>query len=169
MAAGTAQRRGLPITDGDIYVPPPLISPAHFADSAPGSGPGSHTPIRSPSISAHPSTASSLSGHFPGPGHLQRMESGLSEESLPSGAQSPLPGAPGATAVNVISPPLSRRHSLQQVPELQERATTELFEQLIAGEVSEEGEAPPPYEDAVEGAPSAYSSVPPTPSAASHH
>ncbi|KAI8970803.1 hypothetical protein BD414DRAFT_540689 [Trametes punicea] len=130
------------LSDGDIYVPPPLIDPA------PHAGSGSHTPIHSSSASAHPSASatSSLSSHTPSPGHLHRMESGLSEDSLPSGAQSPVVGA---TAVNVISPPLSRRHSLQL--QLQERSTTELFEQLIAGEVSEEGEAPPSYEAAVEG------------------
>ncbi|CDO78015.1 hypothetical protein BN946_scf184907.g5 [Trametes cinnabarina] len=140
------------LSDGDIYVPPPLINPAHFADSGPSSGSGSHTPIRSPSISARPSTTSSLSGHSPGPGYLQRMESGLSEESLPSGAQSPLPGRPGRNS--------RERHQPAAVAQTLAAA---------AGEVSEEGEAPPPYEDAVEGAPSAYSSVPPTPSAASHH
>ena len=136
------------LSDGDIYVPPPLINPAPYTNHSPGPASGSHTPIRSPSASARPSISatSSISGHpstststSPGPGHLHRMESGLSEESLPSGAQSPV----GPTAT-VISPPLSRRHSLQ------ERATTELFEQLIAGEVSEEGEAPPSYEAAVE-------------------
>ncbi|KAH9889437.1 hypothetical protein C8Q73DRAFT_793631 [Cubamyces lactineus] len=142
------------LSDGDIYVPPPLINPAPYTNHSTGPGSGSHTPIRSPSASARPSISatSSMSGHpptstsasnsasaSPGPGHLHRMESGLSDESLPSGAQSPV----GPTAT-VISPPLSRRHSLQ------ERATTELFEQLIAGEVSEEGEAPPSYEAAVE-------------------
>lgn len=95
-------------------------------------------------MSAHPSTTSSLSGAAPSPGVLQRRESGLSDDSLPSGAQSPIGGPGGAAVAATVSPPLSRRHSL-------ERQTTELFEQLIAGEVSEEGEAPPSYAAAVEG------------------
>ncbi|KAL7277783.1 hypothetical protein ACG7TL_008726 [Trametes sanguinea] len=166
-AAPAAQPALSILSDGDIYVPPPLVSPALYA--SPGSG--SHTPVRSPSVSAHPSATSSLSGHSPGPGHLHRMESGLSDDSLlPSGAQSPLPGGAGA-AVSVVSPPLSRRHSLQQLPQVQERATTELFEQLVAGEVSEEGEAPPSYEDAVvEGAAGRSGvAVPPGPVAAGPH
>ncbi|KAL1938554.1 hypothetical protein VTO73DRAFT_11577 [Trametes versicolor] len=127
------------LTDGDIHVSaaPIVVSPAHLRD-------GSHTPIRSPSMSAHPSTTSSLSGAAPSPGVLQRRESGLSDDSLPSGAQSPIGGPGGAAVAATVSPPLSRRHSL-------ERQTTELFEQLIAGEVSEEGEAPPSYAAAVEG------------------
>ncbi|KAI0645200.1 hypothetical protein C8Q79DRAFT_970304 [Trametes meyenii] len=133
------------LSDGDVIVsPPPLASPAPYRV-------GSHTPVRSASasVSALASAASSLSGHVPSPGHLHRRESGLSDDSLPSGAQSPVTGVAGATmgTAGLGSPPVSRRHSLQ----LQERATTELFEQLVAGEVTEEGEAPPPYEAAVEG------------------
>ncbi|KAI0776243.1 hypothetical protein BD413DRAFT_263574 [Trametes elegans] len=134
------------LSDGDIYVGPPPIGA--FPLPASRSGSGSHTPIRSSSLSAHASASASVtsslgSGHGApapplGPGHLQRMESGISEDSLPSGAQSPVTMGTGAVA----SPPLSRRHSL-------ERSTTELFEQLVAGEVSEEGEAPPSYEAAV--------------------
>ncbi|KAI0368997.1 hypothetical protein BV20DRAFT_1044663 [Pilatotrama ljubarskyi] len=134
------------LADGDIFVAPPTL-----ASPLPHSGSGSHTPVRSASVSAYPSisAASSISGHTPSPGHLHRMESGMSEESLPpSGAQSPVAA--------VVSPPLSRRHSLQ------ERATTELFERLITGEVSEEGEEPPPYEAVVEG------SAAPSPSIALH-
>ncbi|KAH9855952.1 hypothetical protein C2E23DRAFT_723228 [Lenzites betulinus] len=129
------------LSDGDVYPGPtsvPLIAlPAQRRTSS------SHTPIRSGSASAHPSSASSLSipgsGSTPSPGNLQRRESGRSDDSLPSGAQSPV----RATAAAVASPPLSRGHSL-------ERSTTELFEQLVAGEVSEEGEAPPSYAAAVE-------------------
>ncbi|OJT05477.1 hypothetical protein TRAPUB_3706 [Trametes pubescens] len=140
------------LTDGDIHVgvAPIIVSPAHLRD-------GSHTPIRSPSMSIHPSTTNSLSGAAPSPGVLQRRESGLSDDSLPSGAQSPIGGPGGAAIAATVSPPLSRRHSL-------ERSTTELFEQLIAGEVSEEGEAPPSYAVAVEGIVNAHM----PPSNASH-
>ncbi|KAI0629402.1 hypothetical protein C8Q77DRAFT_1065317 [Trametes polyzona] len=159
------------LSEGDIYVGPapvPLVSPSpHSAShstshSRPPSG--SHTPVRSLSMTAHASSSSSFSApgqaQVPSPGHLQRRESGLSDDSLPSGAQSPA-GVIGV-GVGVASPPLSRRHSL-------ERSTTELFEQLIAGEVTEEGEAPPSYAAAVEEAVFAGAAAPaPAPSNASH-
>ncbi|KAI0827960.1 hypothetical protein BC628DRAFT_1317081 [Trametes gibbosa] len=139
------------LSDGDVFIGPgpvPFIalpSPSQHRSS-------SHTPIRSGPASAHPSSASSLSIPGPAPtsspGQLQRRESGLSEDSLHSGGQSPARATAASTATApgpvTLSPPLSRGHSL-------ERSTTELFEQLIAGEVSEEGEAPPSYTATVEG------------------
>lgn len=98
------------------------------------SAPGPHPPT------SHPLARSRFPGlSTPSPGLLQRRESRSSDDSLPSGAQSPV----RATAAAVTSPPLSRGHSL-------ERSTTELFEHLVAGEVSKEGEALPSYAAAVE-------------------
>ena len=96
------------------------------------------------------STTSSLSGRRPSPGHLTNtLTSDQSVDSLQ-------PVSPTGS-IGVASPPLSRR------PSFHERNTPELFERLIAGQETEDGEAPPSYEAAVESAASS-----PLPSAVGH-
>ncbi|KAI0696679.1 hypothetical protein C8T65DRAFT_663417 [Cerioporus squamosus] len=125
------------VSDGDICTRPPMTldlgSPtATFAQ---------RRSVSTSALAAHASsTTSSLSGRGRSPGNLNHLTSDQSVDSLPSGEQHISPTA------TVISPPLSRRQSFQ------ERTTPELFERLIAGQETEEGEAPPSYEASVENA-----------------
>ncbi|TBU31123.1 hypothetical protein BD311DRAFT_148572 [Dichomitus squalens] len=76
--------------------------------------------------------------HISRPGSFQRL---TLDHSSHSHASTDIPASPITT---VGSAPLSRRTSYH------EHSTPELFERLIAGQESEEGEAPPSYEAVIE-------------------
>ena len=141
------------VTDGDICTRPPMTVDL-------GSPTATVTQRGSVSTSAlaaqASSTTSSLSGRGRSPGNLNLAMSDQSVDSLHSGEQHVSPTA------TVISPPLSRRQSFH------ERTTPELFERLIAGQETEEGESPPSYEASVEAAPPPPSVMVGLPSVAGH-
>ncbi|RDX49315.1 hypothetical protein OH76DRAFT_1455974 [Lentinus brumalis] len=126
------------VSDGDICTRPPTTVDL----GAPAATFAQRRSVSTFALAAHASsTTSSLSGRGRSPGNLNHLTSDQSVDSLPTSSEQHI--SPTAT---VISPPLSRRQSFQ------ERTTPELFERLIAGQETEEGEAPPSYEAAVEAA-----------------
>lgn len=128
------------VSDGDVISPLPPIDlniPGRRALSASALSPQASSTTSS--LSAHVHTPAHA--HTPSPARLPHTASDASLDSLPA---APAHTSPAESVRMHHTPPLSRRASDHEL------TTPERFERLVAGQETEEWEAPPSYEAAVE-------------------